>query len=101
MGKVIFTISMSLDGFVTASNQTPDQPMGDGWERLQGARAMTHTDLAAHARELLDINRYLTLGTVDPGGRPWTCPVYFAAAGEREHYWMSMTDAVGEPSIAR
>jgi len=34
MGKIIFAISMSLDGFVTASNQTPDQPMGDGGERL-------------------------------------------------------------------
>jgi len=34
MGKVIFTISMSLDGYITASNQTPQQPMGDGGERL-------------------------------------------------------------------
>ena len=34
MGKVIFVISMSLDGFVTASNQTPDNPMGDGGDRL-------------------------------------------------------------------
>jgi dihydrofolate reductase len=35
MGKVIFVISMSLDGYVTASNQTPENPMGDGGERLQ------------------------------------------------------------------
>src|SRR5215218_4125669 len=34
MGKVMFVISMSLDGFVTASNQTPDNPMGDGGDRL-------------------------------------------------------------------
>ncbi|WP_327007983.1 dihydrofolate reductase family protein [Dactylosporangium sp. NBC_01737] len=35
MGKVIFVISMSLDGYVTAANQTPDNPMGDGGLRLQ------------------------------------------------------------------
>ena len=34
MGKTIFDISMSLDGFITASNQTPEQPMGDGGEHL-------------------------------------------------------------------
>jgi len=35
MGKVIFVISMSLDGYITAANQTPDNPMGDGGLRLQ------------------------------------------------------------------
>ena len=44
---------------------------------------MTPDDLAAHARALLNANRYLTLGTVDPDGRPWASPVYFAAAGVR------------------
>ncbi len=34
MSKVIFDISMSLDGFVTAANQRPEEPMGDGGERL-------------------------------------------------------------------
>ena len=34
MGKTVFDISMSLDGFITASNQTPEEPMGDGGERL-------------------------------------------------------------------
>ena len=54
---------------------------------------MTNVDLVAHARALLDANRYLTLGTADPDGRPWATPVYFAAAGEREYYWVSATDA--------
>jgi hypothetical protein len=58
------------------------------------AGAMTPDDLAAHARALLDANRYLTLGTVDPDGRPWTSPVYFAPAGVREFYWTSETDAL-------
>lgn len=34
MGKVVFDISMSLDGFVTASNQTAEEPMGEGGEIL-------------------------------------------------------------------
>jgi dihydrofolate reductase len=34
MAKTIFDTSMSLDGFMTASNQTPDEPMGRGGERL-------------------------------------------------------------------
>src|SRR6266540_6910527 len=34
MSKVIFDISMSLDGFVTASNIRPDEPMGDGGQQL-------------------------------------------------------------------
>ena len=34
MTKVIFDISMSLDGFVTASNVRPEEPIGDGGQRL-------------------------------------------------------------------
>jgi dihydrofolate reductase len=34
MSSVIFDISMSLDGFVTASNVRPEEPMGDGGQRL-------------------------------------------------------------------
>ena len=34
MAKVIFDISMSLDGFVTASNVRPEEPLGEGGQRL-------------------------------------------------------------------
>jgi dihydrofolate reductase len=34
VGKVVFDISMSLDGFITGPNMRPDEPMGDGGERL-------------------------------------------------------------------
>jgi dihydrofolate reductase len=34
MPKVIFDMSMSLDGFVTASNVRPEEPLGDGGQRL-------------------------------------------------------------------
>jgi hypothetical protein len=54
----------------------------------------------AHARELLDANLYLILGTVGPDGRPWTTPVYFAADGLREFYWSSETSAVHSRNLA-
>lgn len=54
---------------------------------------MAPDDLAAHAQAIIDANLYLTLGTADPEGRPWTSPVYFAPAGVREFYWVSTTDA--------
>jgi len=34
MGKVVFDTSMSLDGFMTAANQTDEEPMGDDGLRL-------------------------------------------------------------------
>jgi dihydrofolate reductase len=34
MGQVIFENSMSLDGFVAGPNDGPDNPLGDGGERL-------------------------------------------------------------------
>jgi hypothetical protein len=34
MSKVIFDISMSLDGFMTAAGQTQEEPMGTGGLRL-------------------------------------------------------------------
>lgn len=33
MGKTTFDISMSLDGFITGSNQTPEEPLGEGAEQ--------------------------------------------------------------------
>jgi dihydrofolate reductase len=34
MGKVVFDISMSLDGFMRAANPHPEEPLGEGGERL-------------------------------------------------------------------
>jgi len=34
MGKVIFNMSMSLDGFIAGPNDGPENPMGDGGMRL-------------------------------------------------------------------
>ena len=54
---------------------------------------MTQDGLADHARAILQANLYLTLGTVGADGRPWTAPVYFAPAGDREFVWVSLTNA--------
>ena len=34
MGKVIYDVSMSLDGFISAANARPEAGLGDGGERL-------------------------------------------------------------------
>lgn len=34
MGKVSFDISMSLDGYITAANRRPEEPLGDGGLQL-------------------------------------------------------------------
>jgi len=49
--------------------------------------------LAEHALGLLAGNAYLTLGTVDPDGHPWTSPVYFASVGLQDFYWTSSQES--------
>jgi nitroimidazol reductase NimA-like FMN-containing flavoprotein (pyridoxamine 5'-phosphate oxidase superfamily) len=61
---------------------------------------MTQDELVDHARAILHGNLYLTLGTVGADGRPWTAPVYFAPAGDREFVWVSMTDARHSEDLA-
>jgi uncharacterized protein YhbP (UPF0306 family) len=61
---------------------------------------MTDSDLTAHARDLLETNRYLTLGTTDPDGGPWLSPVYFVPAGDREFVWVSAVDARHSRNLA-
>jgi len=62
---------------------------------------MTNDELAAHARAIIDSNLYLTMGTADRGGRPWTNPVYFAAGPDyREFYWVSTIDARHSVNLA-
>lgn len=46
-------------------------------------------DLDALAREIIDVNRYMTLGTADAGGRPWVSPVWYAPEDQLEFFWVS------------
>jgi hypothetical protein len=78
MGKVIFDISMSLDGFMTAANQRPEEPLGEGGERLHqwafGDDPRDREVLAAGAGGLgagdLRAPHLRRLAAVVGGGRP-------------------------------
>ena len=61
---------------------------------------MTDDRIAAYARAIIDANLYLTLGTVDADGHPWTTPVYCAPAGDREFLWLSETGALHSRYLA-
>jgi uncharacterized protein YhbP (UPF0306 family) len=50
-------------------------------------------DITAHARDLLETNTYVVLGTADTEGRPWTTPVWFAPEGLHRLYWASWPGA--------
>ena len=58
------------------------------------------TDLAQRARTVLDTNRYLVLGTVDPDGVPRVSPVYFTHNGYRDLYWVSRPDTHHSANVA-
>jgi Pyridoxamine 5'-phosphate oxidase len=44
------------------------------------------------AREVIDSNSYMTLGTADAAGTPWVSPVWFATSDYREFFWVSDPD---------
>ena len=58
------------------------------------------SDLAAAGREILDSNRYMTLGTADAEGRPWVSPVWFAAVGYAELLWVSSPETRHSRNLA-
>lgn len=49
--------------------------------------------LDALARRVIDGNRYLTLATLDPDGRPRVSPVYYTHARYSVFYWVSRPQA--------
>lgn len=57
-------------------------------------------DLDAHARDLMDANLYVVLGTVDTEGVPWTSPVYFATGDHTEIFWVSSPDTQHSRNLA-
>jgi nitroimidazol reductase NimA-like FMN-containing flavoprotein (pyridoxamine 5'-phosphate oxidase superfamily) len=50
---------------------------------------MAASDPASIAREVIDSNSYMTLGTADADGLPWVSPVWFATADYRQFLWVS------------
>lgn len=57
-------------------------------------------DLAEMARQVVDANKYLTLGTSEPDGRPRLSPVYFGHADYRDFYWVSSPAAHHSVNVA-
>jgi uncharacterized protein YhbP (UPF0306 family) len=57
-------------------------------------------DLATLAREIIDTNLYMTLGTADASGRPWASPVYYAFDGYREFFWVSAPESTHSRNLA-
>ena len=69
--------------------------MGDTIQQGAGDR-----DLVAIAREILDINRYMTLATADGDGRPWASPVWYAHQGYTDLLWVSRPGARHSRNLA-
>ena len=57
-------------------------------------------DLGAVARLMIDSNMYMVLGTADGSGRPWVSPLYFAADGYTEFFWVSSPEATHSRNLA-
>jgi nitroimidazol reductase NimA-like FMN-containing flavoprotein (pyridoxamine 5'-phosphate oxidase superfamily) len=57
-------------------------------------------DLPAVARSIIESNLYMALGTADETGRPWVTPVYYAAAGYTEFYWVSSPERTHSRNVA-
>ena len=56
--------------------------------------------LEDRARDTIDGNRYMTIGTIDDEGGPWVTPVYFTPDGYSQLYWISRPDAQHSVNIA-
>ncbi|MGZ8744365.1 MAG: pyridoxamine 5'-phosphate oxidase family protein [Nocardioides sp.] len=57
-------------------------------------------DLAQRARTVLDAERYVVIGTVDPDGVPRVSPVFFTHDGYRDLYWVSRPDTHHSTNLA-
>ncbi len=80
MGKVVVDTSMSLDGFITGPNPRPEEPMGDGGERLH-EWAFGEDE---QNRELME-NALEELGAVISGRTTYDASIpYWDADGQRD-----------------
>lgn len=72
MGKVMFGMSMSLDGFIAAPNDSPEHPLGEGGQRLQEWLSKVDADYAKVFNEAVK-----TCGAIIMGRRTYD----FSATG--------------------
>jgi len=66
----------------------------------EGERTNRQKDLPAIARAIIDSNAYMTFATADGAGQPWALPVWYAAAGYAEFYWVSSPEARHSRNLA-
>jgi hypothetical protein len=64
------------------------------------ARANPDVDLWPLVPRLLGAGSYCVLATADAAGRPWATPVFFAAQGHDELFWVSAPDSRHSRNIA-
>src|SRR5919107_4389031 len=57
-------------------------------------------DPAEHARQIIDANQYMTLGTADADGTPWASPVWFAHDEYTRFVWVSKPEARHSRNLA-
>jgi hypothetical protein len=57
-------------------------------------------DPAEAAREIIDSNSYMVLGTADAAGRPWASPVWYAPEGYTRFLWVSKPGARHSRNLA-
>jgi len=50
------------------------------------------TDFTDMARDIVESNRFMVLGTADEAGVPWVTPVWYAQSGYRRFIWVSSPD---------
>ena len=50
------------------------------------------TDFSDMARDIIESNRYMVLGTADEAGVPWVTPVWYAQSAYRRFIWVSSPD---------
>lgn len=83
MARIIWDVSVSLDGFTSGPNVRPEEPMGDGGESLHEWMAGS-VEADIHARDLTNNSvgaaligrRTFELGLEPWGGTPWGVPSF-------------------------
>lgn len=78
---------------------SPEVPLGQAAVHPPGGHEASQ-ELSAIARDIIDANLYMTLGTADYDGRPWTSPVYYACADYTHFYWVSSPEATHSRNLA-
>jgi pyridoxine/pyridoxamine 5'-phosphate oxidase len=61
---------------------------------------MGERELSLVAREIVDEIAYMTIASVDPDGKPWASPVWFAHEDYTRFHWISRPEARHSQNIA-